>query len=338
MSEKTATSTINLCPYREALPNSRKIYLEGILHPSVRVPMREIALAPNADGSARLPVTVYDTSGPISDPAFNISVTEGLPALRREWILSRGDVETAPSGALQAKPGKTVSQLHYARQGIITPEMEFIAIRENLRRTEETPNTSRHTRSGRIPNLITPEFVRKEIAEGRAIIPANINHPEIEPMIIGRNFLVKVNANLGNSAISSSIEEEVEKLLWATRWGADTAMDLSTGENIRGTREAIIRNSPVPVGTVPIYEAFEKVGGSIAKLGWEVYRDTLIEQAEQGVDYFTIHAGVLREFVPLAMNRVTKIVSRGGSLMAKWCLHHRKENFLYTHFEEICEA
>jgi len=336
MSKQSTAKTIDLCPYREPLPNSRKIYVSGTTYPDLRVPMREIALTPHKDGAPREPVTVYDTSGAYTDPKIHVQVEEGLPKLRQSWILSRGDVEQTPSGALCAKPGKVPTQLAYARAGLITPEMEFIAIRENLRRKPDARPGNGH-KSSKIPAEITPEFVREEVAEGRAIIPNNINHPESEPMIIGRNFLVKVNANIGNSAISSSIEEEVEKLLWSVRWGGDTVMDLSTGENIHATREAIIRNSPVPIGTVPIYQAFEKVKGSIDKLGWDVYRDTLIEQAEQGVDYFTIHAGVLREFVPLALNRVTKIVSRGGSLMAKWCLHHRKENFLYTHFEEICE-
>ena len=336
-----ATQKINLCPYREPLPNSRKIYLNGSIYPDLRVPMREIALTPNAQGVAADPVTVYDTSGAFTDPAISVKVEEGLPKLRRDWIASRGDVEASPTGAVQAKAGANVTQLHYARQGIITPEMEYIAIRENGRRAAlnalDEQKRARQRRSSRAPIEITPEFVRKEVAEGRAIIPLNINHPDAEPMIIGRNFLVKVNANIGNSVVLSSIEEEVEKLLWSTRWGADTVMDLSTGADIHVTREAIIRNSSVPIGTVPIYQAFEKVDGDIGKLGWDVYRDTLIEQAEQGVDYFTIHAGVLRDFIPMALNRITKIVSRGGSLMAQWCLRHQQENFLYTHFEEICE-
>jgi len=292
----------------------------------VRVPMCEISLARQQNGQAREPVVVYETAGPYADPDLQIDINEGLPKLRRDWTLSRGDVEILSGGAMRAQAGKNVSQLHYARAGMITPEMEFIAIRENQQRNGTNINSK-----------ITPEFVRREVAEGRAIIPVNINHPECEPMIIGRNFLVKVNANIGNSAIRSSIEEEVDKLLCATRWGADTVMDLSTGKDIHETRESILRNSPVPIGTVPIYQAFEKVGGRIDQLGWDVYRETLIEQAEQGVDYFTIHAGVLQSYIPAALNRITKIVSRGGSLMAKWCLHHKQENFLYTHFEEICE-
>lgn len=337
MSQTNVETKVDLDIYREQFPNSRKIYVEGTLHKSVRVPMREVSLAPTKEGNPREAVTLYDTSGPYTDPTVTMSVTDGLPKMREAWIKERKDVVPSTGNSLQASPGKTVTQLYYARQGIITPEMEFIAIRENLRRSEAQASASRHRPNARIPAFITPEFVRKEIAEGRAIIPANINHPESEPMIIGRNFLVKVNANIGNSAIRSSIEEEVKKLLWATRWGADTVMDLSTGDDIHLTREAIIRNSPVPIGTVPIYQALEKVGGDIGKLDWSVYRDTLIEQAEQGVDYFTIHAGVLRAYIPLALNRVTKIVSRGGSLMAKWCLNNAKENFLYTHFEEICE-
>ena len=336
-----ATKKISLCPYREPLPNSRRVYLNGVIHPDLRVPMREIALTPDAKGNVPEPVTVYDTSGAYTDPNVQVKVEEGLPKLRRDWIMKRGDVETSPTGALQAKPGKNVTQLHYARAGIITPEMEFIAIRENGKRAtlnaEQAAKRKGQRRGSKLPENITAEFVRKEVAEGRAIIPNNINHPESEPMIIGRNFLVKVNANIGNSVILSSIEEEVEKLLWSTRWGGDTVMDLSTGKDIHVTREAILRNSPVPIGTVPIYQAFEKVNGDIGKLDWDVYRDTLIEQAEQGVDYFTIHAGVLRQYIAPAMQRVTKIVSRGGSLMAQWCLRHNKENFLYTRFEEICE-
>ena len=341
MDMQSATNKISLCPYREPLPNSRKIYLDGTIHSDLRVPMREITLTKDAKGNAPDPVTVYDTSGPVTDPAQQIKVEDGLPKLRTPWIMKRGDVEASSTGKMQAKNGHNVTQLHYARRGIITPEMEYIALRENGKRSamraEDVARRARQRSSSKLPSDITPEFVRKEIAEGRAIIPLNINHPEAEPMIIGRNFLVKVNANIGNSVIRSSIEEEVEKLLWSTRWGADTVMDLSTGADIHLTREAIIRNSPVPIGTVPIYQAFEKVGGDIGKLGWDVYRDTLIEQAEQGVDYFTIHAGVLRSYIAPAMNRVTKIVSRGGSLMAQWCLRHQKENFLYTHFEEICE-
>jgi len=332
---ETKKKLIDLNYYRGNFPNSRKIYVSGAIHPGIRVPMREILLTKRQNGEARNPVIVYDTSGAYTDPSHDMDIAKGLPQMRREWIMARRDVEQTASGALAAKSGKNVSQMHYARQGIITPEMEFIAIRENLKRADIQTESgqSRHARM----KEITPEFVRKEIAEGRAIIPNNINHPETEPMVIGRNFLVKVNANIGNSATSSSIEEEVEKLLVATRWGADTIMDLSTGADIHLTREAILRNSPVPIGTVPIYQAFEKVKGRIDQLNWEVFRETLIEQAEQGVDYFTIHAGVLKDYVPLALNRITKIVSRGGSLMAKWCLHHKQENFLYTHFEETCE-
>ncbi|MCL6564166.1 MAG: phosphomethylpyrimidine synthase ThiC, partial [Firmicutes bacterium] len=318
-------------------PNSRKVYLVGS-RPDIRVPMREIRLSPTRTPRGEVenpPIQVYDTSGPYTDPDQVCDITKGLPALRRAWILERGDVEEYDGQPhvnglanghanpypglgrrpLRAKPGRTVTQMHYARRGIITPEMEFVAIREG----------------------VSPEFVRSEIAAGRAILPANINHPESEPMIIGRNFHVKINANIGNSAVASSIQEEVEKMTWATLWGADTVMDLSTGKNIHLTREWILRNSPVPVGTVPIYQALEKVGGQIEKLSWEVYRDTLIEQAEQGVDYFTIHAGVLLRYIPLTAKRVTGIVSRGGSIMAAWCLAHHQENFLYTHFEEICE-
>ncbi|MBX5467463.1 MAG: phosphomethylpyrimidine synthase ThiC [Firmicutes bacterium] len=314
-------------------PNSRKVYVTGS-RPDIRVPMREITLSPTKTprgSEPNPPIRVYDTSGPYTDPDEVCDIRRGLKPLRRPWILERGDVEEYDglpyvNGAanphpglgrrpLRAKPGRTVTQMHYARRGIITPEMEFVAIREG----------------------VSPEFVRSEVAAGRAIIPANINHPESEPMIIGRNFHVKINANIGNSAVASSIEDEVEKMTWATLWGADTVMDLSTGKNIHLTREWILRNSPVPVGTVPIYQALEKVGGNIEKLSWEVYRDTLIEQAEQGVDYFTIHAGVLLRYIPLTANRVTGIVSRGGSIMAAWCLAHHQENFLYTHFEEICE-
>lgn len=307
---------------REPFPASRKVYVKGRLH-DISVAMREISVGNTVDRfsdteTPNSPVTVYDTSGPYTDPAVDIDLEKGLPRIREQWILDRGDVHGAP---LQARSGKNVTQLHYARRGIITAEMEYIAIRENQRG------------EGRI----TPAFVRDEVAAGRAVIPANINHPEAEPMIIGRNFLVKINANIGNSAIRSSIEEEVEKAVWACRWGADTIMDLSTGKNIHETREWILRNSPVPVGTVPIYQALEKVGGRAEELTWEIYRDTLIEQAEQGVDYFTIHAGVLLRYIPLTARRVTGIVSRGGSIMAKWCLAHHRESFLYTHFEEICE-
>ena len=334
--------------------------------------MREIELTDSqpmfTDGEFKKdhnpPVPVYDTSGPYTDPNIEIDVKKGIPKLREEWIRSRGDVEELDGISseygrerlynsdldhlrfehlkkpLRAKEGANVSQMHYARKGMITPEMEYIAIRENQKLQEYKELTKQHpgqSFGANIPEEITPEFVRKEVAEGRAIIPSNINHPESEPMIIGRNFLVKINANIGNSAVTSTIEEEVEKMVWATRWGADTVMDLSTGKNIHETREWIIRNSPVPIGTVPIYQALEKVNGKAEDLTWELFRDTLIEQAEQGVDYFTIHAGVLLRYVPLTANRVTGIVSRGGSIMAKWCLAHHKENFLYTHFEDICE-
>lgn len=394
----------------EQLPNSTRVYVEGRIHPDIRVPMREISLSPTKSFDGRMevnePVRVYDCSGPWGDPAFTGTSDEGLPALRENWIAARNDVaaydgrEVKPmdngylSGKhaefastaernrlvefrglngerrrpLKASAGHPVTQLWYAKQGIITPEMEFIAIRENLRRAQIadhsqdivrndldkqhagsaqqssfSPQPSSFTPSiftrfpQRIPKEITAEFVRDEVASGRAIIPANINHPELEPMIIGRNFLVKINANIGNSAVASSIEEEVEKMRWATKWGADTVMDLSTGKNIHATREWILRNSPVPIGTVPIYQALEKVNGKAEDLTWELYRDTLIEQAEQGVDYFTIHAGVLLRFVPMTAHRMTGIVSRGGSIMAKWCLSHHKENFLYTHWDDICD-
>jgi phosphomethylpyrimidine synthase len=397
------------------LPNSRKVYVAGKQHAALRVPFREISLAPtksmNGEIEVNEPVRVYDTSGPWSDPDFHGDVQQGLPALREKWIRGRGDVEEiegravtpiddgylsekhaasaadrkrstlnppspaatarqAPNGGngsssfvirhssfaarrpLRSKAGQAVTQLAYARRGIITPEMEFIAIRENSGlstinyqlSTERNALSHRHAGSepisnhkSAISNPITPEFVRDEVARGRAIIPANINHPESEPMIIGRNFLVKINANIGNSAVASSIEEEVEKMRWATKWGADTVMDLSTGKNIHATREWIIRNSPVPIGTVPIYQALEKVGGRAEELTWKIYRDTLIEQAEQGVDYFTVHAGVLLRFIPLTAKRATGIVSRGGSIMAKWCLAHHQESFLYTRWDEICE-
>jgi phosphomethylpyrimidine synthase len=356
------------------LPSSRKIYVVGS-RADVRVPMREIAqsdtsAAWSADGVERNPpIVVYDTSGPYTDPAATIDIRKGLLPLRAQWVAERCDtVELdGPTSAYgrarlldaaldgmrfdlkrtprRAKPGTNVSQMHYARRGIVTPEMEFIAIRENLKREEMlrilpalvTAQHAGQSFGAAIPEFITPEFVRDEVARGRAIIPANINHPETEPMIIGRNFLVKINANIGNSAVSSSIGEEVEKMTWATRWGADTVMDLSTGKNIHETREWIIRNSPAPIGTVPIYQALEKVDGKAEDLTWEIYRDTLIEQAEQGVDYFTIHAGVLLRYIPLTAKRMTGIVSRGGSIMAKWCLAHHKESFLYTHFEDICE-
>ena len=350
-------------------PNSRKVYVEGS-RPDLQVPMREITLTSTQTESGvegNPPIRVYDSSGIYSDADCEIDLRAGLPSLRAPWILERGDSEQlkTPSSdfgkvrfsdaktahlrfehiknPLRAKSGENVTQLHYARQGIITPEMEFVAIRENTAQqqaSEQPELAAQHhgqSHGASIPFEITPEFVRNEIALGRAIIPANINHPEIEPMIIGRNFLVKVNANIGNSAITSSIEEEVEKLAWSALWGADTVMDLSTGKNIHETREWIIRNSMVPIGTVPIYQALEKVDGVAENLTWEIYRDTLIEQAEQGVDYFTIHAGVLLRYVPLTAKRVTGIVSRGGSIMAKWCLSHHKENFLYTHFEDICE-
>ena len=354
---------------REPLPASRKVYVPGTLHPEIRVPMREIALSPTRSASgvdeANEPCVVYDTSGPYTDPDVSIDVRRGLAPLRAEWILARGDVETVPNlgsafararaddpdlatarfalkrPALRARTGKRVTQLHYARRGEITPEMEFVAIRENQQREKMAEDLARQhpgdALGASIPERITPEFVRDEIARGRAILPANVNHPESEPMIIGRNFLVKINANIGNSAVSSSIEEEVEKLVWSTHWGADTVMDLSTGPHIHETREWIMRNSAVPIGTVPIYQALEKVDGRPEELTWDLFRDTLIEQAEQGVDYFTIHAGVLLRFVPLTAKRLTGIVSRGGSIMAKWCLAHHKENFLYTQWDEICE-
>jgi phosphomethylpyrimidine synthase len=416
----------------EQLPNSKKVFVEGTLHRDIRVPMREIEIGDTKSYTGAVeknaPVRVYDCSGPWGDPAFAGKSEEGLPALRRDWILKRGDVEEHAgrevkpmdngylSGKhaefaskaeknrlvefpgllgqrrepLRASKGHPVTQLWYAKQGIITPEMEFIAIRENLKiddcrlaigdfsrdnkrndlgkqhagssqlsggdasspnvgRDASSPNVGRDAHVAdytpsvfrrfpqRIPKEITPEFVRSEVAAGRAIIPVNINHPENEPMIIGRNFLVKINANIGNSAVASSIEEEVEKMRWATKWGADTVMDLSTGKNIHATREWILRNSPVPIGTVPIYQALEKVGGKAEELTWEIYRDTLIEQAEQGVDYFTVHAGVLLRFIPMTANRMTGIVSRGGSIMAKWCLAHHKESFLYTHWDDICD-
>ncbi len=357
-------------------PASQKIYIPGT-QPGVRVPMREISLTStkgtNGASSPNASVIVYDTSGPYTDPAATIDVRKGLTPLRRPWVLDRHDVEelasvTSAYGRLRANdpklaelrfqhirkplralPGTNVTQLHYARKGIITPEMEFIAIRENQVRERSANSGQRNGHAGgvrqhpgfawgaHIPQVITPEFVRDEVARGRAIIPSNINHPESEPMIIGRNFLVKINSNIGNSAVASSIEEEVEKMIWSTRWGADTVMDLSTGKNIHETREWIIRNSPVPIGTVPIYQALEKVNGKAEDLTWEVFRDTLIEQAEQGVDYFTIHAGVRLAYVPMTATRMTGIVSRGGSIHAKWCLAHHQENFAYTHFEEICE-
>lgn len=353
----------------QPFPRSQKVYVQGS-RPDIRVPMREISLdvTPTAfGGEINAPVTVYDTSGPYTDPAVQIDVRKGLPDVRSSWIEDRGDTEKLPGlssefgqrrlndtelakmrfahvrNPRRAKAGQNVSQMHYAKKGIITPEMEYVAIRENMKLAEaREAGLLKEQHAGQsfgasIPKEITPEFVRSEIARGRAIIPANINHVELEPMIIGRNFLVKINGNIGNSALGSSIEEEVAKLTWGIRWGSDTVMDLSTGKHIHETREWIIRNSPVPIGTVPVYQALEKVGGIAEDLTWELFRDTLIEQAEQGVDYFTIHAGVLLRYVPLTAKRVTGIVSRGGSIMAKWCLAHHKENFLYTHFEEICE-
>lgn len=347
------------------LPASKKVYIEGS-RPDIQVPMREISLTDTPTGLGgehNPPVMVYDTSGVYTDPNVQIDLNKGLPSVRQNWIEERNDTDvlsglTSTFGQerlkdirtadirfahiqnpRRAKAGKNVSQMHYAKQGIITPEMEYIAIRENQRQREGVDTRQHPGQNFGAKNLkeITPEFVRQEVAEGRAIIPANINHPELEPMIIGRNFLVKINANIGNSALGSSIDEEVAKMTWATRWGADTIMDLSTGKNIHETREWIIRNSPVPIGTVPIYQALEKVDGVAEDLTWEIFKDTLIEQAEQGVDYFTIHAGVLLRYVPLTANRLTGIVSRGGSIMAQWCLAHHEENFLYTHFDEICE-
>ncbi|AKN28837.1 thiamine biosynthesis protein ThiC [Stutzerimonas stutzeri] len=353
----------------QPFPRSQKIYVQGS-RPDIRVPMREISLdvtPTDFGGEINAPVTVYDTSGPYTDPNVQIDVRKGLADVRSAWIEDRGDTEKLPGlssefgqrrlndaelakmrfahvrNPRRAKAGQNVSQMHYAKKGIITPEMEYVAIRENMKLAEaREAGLLKEQHAGQsfgasIPKEITPEFVRSEIARGRAIIPANINHVELEPMIIGRNFLVKINGNIGNSALGSSIEEEVAKLTWGIRWGSDTVMDLSTGKHIHETREWIIRNSPVPIGTVPIYQALEKVNGVAEDLSWELFRDTLIEQAEQGVDYFTIHAGVLLRYVPLTAKRVTGIVSRGGSIMAKWCLAHHQENFLYTHFEEICE-
>ncbi|WP_147693115.1 phosphomethylpyrimidine synthase ThiC [Vogesella mureinivorans] len=363
----------------QPLPNSRKIHVSGS-RPDIRVPMREISQADTPTqfgGETNPPIYVYDTSGPYTDPQAQIDIRSGLPALRAAWIAERDDTQLLPGLSSdygrareadpkladlrfnltrqprRAKPGLNVTQMHYARRGIITPEMEYVAIRENLNRQayidslQATGNTrllelmtrqhAGHSFGAQLPDTITPEFVRQEIAAGRAIIPNNINHPESEPMIIGRNFLVKINGNIGNSAVTSSISEEVDKMTWGIRWGADTIMDLSTGKNIHETREWILRNSPVPIGTVPIYQALEKVNGKAEDLTWEIFKDTLIEQAEQGVDYFTIHAGVLLRYVPMTAGRMTGIVSRGGSIMAKWCLAHHQENFLYTHFAEICE-
>ena len=375
-----ATATVDGAAIKP-LPNSRKVYIEGS-RPDLRVPMRAISQSSTSDsfgGEPNPPLFVYDTSGPYTEPATSIDIRSGLAAMRQGWIVERGDTEqlAGPSSEYgqarlndpalaalrfnlqraprRARSGANVTQMHYARQGIITPEMEFIALRENMQRKEYLAQLEASGPMGKrtadlmgrqhpgqsfgasIPAEITPEFVRSEVARGRAVIPMNINHPEIEPMIIGRNFLVKVNANIGNSAVTSSIGEEVEKMTWAIRWGADTVMDLSTGKHIHETREWIIRNSPVPIGTVPIYQALEKVNGKAEDLTWEIFRDTLIEQAEQGVDYFTIHAGVLLRYVPMTANRLTGIVSRGGSIMAKWCLAHHRESFLYTHFEDICD-
>ena len=360
-------------------PNSKKVYVQGTLHPAIQVPFREITLSSTVTGNGNgngtrsendeSSILVYDTSGPYTDPKANIDIREGLNPIRLPWIMGREDVEyydgrgilpkddgyrdgenpnterfpKTRNQVLRAKPGRNVTQMHYAKKGIITPEMEFIAIRENQKRKQWIKDEEREQRlkgnsfGASLQEEITPEFVRDEVARGRAIIPANINHPESEPMIIGRNFLVKINSNIGNSAVSSSIEEEVEKMGWSARCGADNVMDLSTGKNIHTTREWILRNSPVPIGTVPIYQALEKVNGKIEELSWEIYRDTLIEQCEQGVDYFTIHAGVLLRYVPMTAKRVTGIVSRGGAILAKWCLTYHKENFLYTNFEEICE-
>ena len=342
------------------LPASKKIHLSGTIHPAIAVPLRQIAVHPTA---GEPPVTVYDASGAYTDPAITIDIAKGLPRHRTDWSFAGGDVEAYDGRELRpedngnlpaekltpafpvlhrplrAKAGKAVTQLAYARAGIVTPEMEFVAIRENLGRKAQVEALARDgvPFEAAIPDFITPEWVRDEVASGRAIIPANINHPELEPMAIGRNFLTKINANIGNSAVTSSMAEEVEKMVWAIRWGADTVMDLSTGRNIHNIRDWIIRNAPVPIGTVPLYQALEKVDGIAENLTWEVYRDTLIEQAEQGVDYFTIHAGVRISYIPLTVDRVTGIVSRGGSIMAKWCLHHHRESFLYEHFDEICD-
>ncbi|HBR99000.1 MAG TPA: phosphomethylpyrimidine synthase ThiC, partial [Gammaproteobacteria bacterium] len=365
-SNGSSSSAVSTAPF----PASQKIYVTGS-RDDIRVPMREISLDPthlkNGDVELNAPVRVYDTSGVYTDPAVQIDVKKGLEKPRLSWIEDRQDTEQlagASSSFTQAREKnprlaamrfqgahqprkaigtKNVTQMHYARQGIITPEMAYIAIRENMAREQAAAygdmgqQQRGDSRGATIGHAITPEFVRQEVAVGRAVIPANINHPELEPMIIGRNFHIKINANIGNSALTSSIEEEVEKMVWATRWGADTVMDLSTGKNIHETREWILRNSPVPIGTVPIYQALEKVHGIAEDLSWQVFRDTLLEQAEQGVDYFTIHAGVLLQYVPMTAKRLTGIVSRGGSIMAKWCLSHHQENFIYTHFEEICE-
>ena len=366
MKDSNTETTISTTDVGQPFPNSRKVYLEGS-RPDIRVPMREISLSPTTTSEGleeNHPILVYDTSGSYTDPEVEIDLEKGLTDVRTAWIEERNDTVflTGLSSKYgnerrhdenldhlrfahlkkprKARIGKNVSQMHYARQGIITPEMEYVAIRENQRREHLREITKQHpgeSFGASIPHVITAEFVRDEVARGRAIIPANINHPELEPMIIGRNFLVKINGNIGNSALSSSIDEEVEKMTWATRWGSDTIMDLSTGKNIHETREWIIRNAAVPIGTVPIYQALEKVNGVAEDLTWEVFRDTLIEQAEQGVDYFTIHAGVLLRYVPMTAKRLAGIVSRGGAIMAKWCLAHHEESFLYTHFEEICE-
>ncbi|HUF88652.1 MAG TPA: phosphomethylpyrimidine synthase ThiC [Gemmatimonadota bacterium] len=344
--DERSSTTLTLGP----IPGSRKVHVKGS-RPDLRVPMRAIAQSDTQGESGREPnpeIFVYDTSGPYTDPDAVIDPRRGLPPLRAAWIEERDDTEALERRASagrpprRARPGRTVTQMHYARRGIVTPEMEFVAIRENQRREAlaDRDLLARHpgeSFGAAIPHHITPEFVRDEVARGRAILPANVNHPELEPMAIGRNFLVKINANIGNSAVVASIEDEVEKMVWATRWGADTLMDLSTGTDIHETREWILRNCPVPVGTVPIYQALEKAGGKAEELSWEIFRDTLVEQAEQGVDYFTIHAGVLLRYVPLTANRVTGIVSRGGSILAKWCLAHHEENFLYTRWDEICE-
>jgi phosphomethylpyrimidine synthase len=342
-------------------PGSKKVHVAGQLYPEIRVPFREVAVHPSANEP---PVTIYDSSGPYTDPTVLIDITKGLPKVKSSWQLDRGDIapvanprevkpedngnatgkhlapqfDTSNHQVFKGVPGRPVTQYEYAKAGIITPEMEYVAIRENMRREQSKPCVRDGEDFGAsIPDFVTPEFVRQEIARGRAIIPHNINHPEVEPMIIGRNFLVKINANIGNSAVLSTVDDEVDKLVWATRWGADNVMDLSTGRNIHNIRDWIVRNASVPIGTVPIYQALEKVDGIAENLTWEVFRDTLIEQAEQGVDYFTIHAGVRLAYVPLTAKRVTGIVSRGGSIMAKWCLHHHKESFLYEHFAEICE-
>ena len=353
------TPIANAIPTGER-PGSRKVYQPGVLWPDIRVPFREVAVHPSAGEPA---LTLYDPSGPYTDPAVTIDIDKGLPRTREPWVVSRNDVDlvenprdvkpedngfaqgkhlapqfTAPRRVYRAKPGQAVTQMEYARRGIVTAEMEYVAIRENLRRQESDPFIRDGESFGAsIPDFVTPEFVRDEVARGRAIIPANINHTELEPMAIGRNFLVKINANIGNSAVLSTVADEVDKMVWAIRWGGDTVMDLSTGRNIHNIRDWIVRNSPVPIGTVPIYQALEKVNGIAEDLNWEVFRDTLIEQAEQGVDYFTIHAGVRLPFIPLTARRTTGIVSRGGSIMAKWCLAHHRENFLYDHFEDICE-